>query len=131
MSEVINKIRQSTQVGIEKSGNELVERIINRGVTEEIERRTQVMTKALAEVTTQEKEFNKLNFDNIFYAEDGKETKGYTKGRKEQRDKITNRIKEISQAIEAAVAEKSDFSKLDRLFPAKSEKAEPQAKIES
>jgi hypothetical protein len=131
MSEIVNVIKKKTQECVEKSGKELLERIVQRGINEEIERRVQVMTKALSEITTQEKEFAKLTFDNIFYGEDGKEVKAYTKARRDQRDKITNRIKEVGQAIEAAVAEKSDFTKLDRLFPAKPEKPEAQVKTES
>lgn len=108
------------------AGNRVLETAIDRLVTAEIEKRSSALHDAIKLAETAQRELYKINKpDQVVYGLDNKPiSEGYSKVRLEEIKKATEKLAKIEKAVEAATAEKPDYSKLYELKSVKPEKDE-------
>jgi hypothetical protein len=105
---VAERVASASAFAADRAVDILAEQVVSKRVDQ--------LVASMSELDRLEREFKRLGPDVVSYDVDGTAiAANYSKGRLDERTKNRKRAKRVSDAIDAALAEKPDWNKLSQL----------------
>jgi len=106
----VKSINEKVAEAISMASPAILDKVVNKLATLEIERRADALLNAVSAATTVWRELQKAKPDNVSFAADGTELPGtYSKAKFEEKKKLEEKLAKIEVAVAKAL-EKGDFS---------------------
>ena len=122
--QLADRLRAKTKQTLQKSSTRIFEGVVNQLVDEEVEKRKDMIIKALEKYDIKKVEIDKVKADHVLYQVDDKSgdpngiktPASYSPDQYKKWSSLHTEIKEIREAINAALNESSpDFTKLKKV----------------